>query len=188
MSTNLKTATIPTAESWTIDTVHSSIGFRVRHMVISKVNGRFTRWSGTLVLDGENLAGSRVDVTIDAASVDTHEPQRDAHLRSADFFDAETFPTLEFRSRRVERKGEDRYRVSGDLTIHGVTREVVLEVEEGGRVRDPWGNERIGFLAKTTIDRRDFGLTWNQVLEAGGLAVSEKVEIEIEVEAVKQAS
>ena len=187
MNGNLKTATIPTAtERWTIDPVHSSVGFRVRHLVISRVNGRFTQWSGTLELGGIDLADSKVDIAIDAASIDTHEAQRDAHLRSADFFDVERFPTLNFRSRRVEPAGEDRYRIVGDLTIHGVTREVVLEAEDGGRARDPWGGERVGFLARTTIDRRDFGLTWNQAIETGGFVVGDKVEIEIEVEAVKQ--
>lgn len=187
MNATLKTATIPAVETWAIDTAHSSVGFKVRHLVISKVHGRFTRWNGTLVLGGPDLADSKVEITIDATSIDTSEPQRDAHLRSADFFDVETFPTLEFRSRKVEGTDEDRYRVTGDLTIHGVTREVVLNVEEGGRLRDPWGKERAAFLATTTINRGDYGLTWNQALEAGGVMVSDKVEIEIELEATKAA-
>src|SRR5262245_13740799 len=187
MNATTKTATLPTTpERWSFDPVHSTVGFRVRHLVISKVTGRFPRWTGTLELGGVDLADSKVDITIDASSIDTHEPQRDAHLRSADFFDAERFPTIEFRSRRVESAGEDRYRIVGDLTIHGVTREVVLEAEEGGRARDPWGGERVGFTARTAIDRREFGLTWNQALEAGGVVVGDKVEIEIEIEAVKQ--
>jgi polyisoprenoid-binding protein YceI len=186
-TTKLKTATIPAVESWTIDNAHSRVGFHVRHFVISKVHGLFTRWNGTLVLGGPDLADSKVEISIDAASIDTGEPQRDAHLKSADFFDAERFPTLDFRSRKVESAGEDRYRVTGDLTIHGVTREVTLDVEEGGRLRDTWGKERVAFLVKTTIDRRDYGLTWNVALETGGVMVSEKVEIEIEIEATKAA-
>lgn len=187
MSATLKTASLPTTpERWSFDPVHSSVGFRVRHLVISKVTGRFTQWNGTLELGGADLVDSKVGITIDTSSIDTHEPQRDAHLRSADFFDVERFPTIEFRSRRVEPAGEDRHRIVGDLTIHGVTREVALETEEGGRTRDPWGGERIGFTARTAIDRREFGLTWNQALEAGGFVVGDKVEIEIEIEAVKQ--
>lgn len=187
MNAKLKTLTVPAVESWTFDPMHSNVGFTVRHLVITKVHGRFTQWAGALTLGGADYADSKVDFTIDATSVDTHEPQRDAHLRSGDFFDVEKFPTIEFHSRKVVGAGEDRYRVIGDLTIHGVTREVVLNVEETGRLTDPWGKERIGFQAKTTIDRRDYGLTWNQALEAGGVVVSEKVEIELEIEAVKAA-
>lgn len=186
MSTALSTATA--LESWDLDTTHSSIGFRVRHMVISKVNGRFTRWSGSLLLGGEDLADSKLDIAIDVASIDTGEAQRDGHLRSPDFFDVERFPHMTFRSTRVEAVGGERYRVTGDLTIHGVTREVVLDAEFGGRAMDPWGGERAGFTARAAIDRRDFGLTWNQALEAGEVIVGEKVEIELEVEAVKRAA
>ncbi len=181
------TAAPRTQSAWDIDTVHSSVGFTVRHLVISKVRGRFARWSGSLVLDDARPENSRVEARIEAASIDTHEPQRDAHLRSSDFFDTDKHPAIEFRSSRIEQAGEQRYQVAGDLTIAGVTRPVRLEVEALGRAKDPWGGERAGFSARTTIDRRDFGLIWNQALEAGGVVVGEKVEIGIEIEAVKRA-
>jgi len=127
-------------------------------------------------------------VTIDASSIDTGTAQRDDHLRSADFFDVERFPELRFHGKRIEQAGRDHYRVLGDLTIRDVTREVTLDVEYGGRAKDPWGNERAGFLAKASIDRKDFGLQWNQVLEAGGLLVGDRVDIELEVQAVKAAA
>ncbi len=181
------TAVPRTQSAWDIDTVHSSVGFTVRHLVISKVHGRFARWSGSLVLDDARPENSRVEARIEAASIDTHEPQRDAHLRSSDFFDTDKHPAIEFRSSRIEQAGGQRYQVAGDLTIAGVSRPVRLEVEALGRAKDPWGGERAGFSARTTIDRRDFGLIWNQALEAGGVVVGEKVEIGIEIEAVKRA-
>jgi polyisoprenoid-binding protein YceI len=181
------TAAPRTQSAWDIDTVHSSVGFTVRHLVISKVRGRFARWSGSLVLDDARPENSRVEARIEAASIDTHEPQRDAHLRSSDFFDTDKHPAIEFRSSRIEQAGGQRYQVAGDLTIAGVSRPVRLEVEALGRAKDPWGGERAGFSARTTIDRRDFGLIWNQALEAGGVVVGEKVEIGIEIEAVKRA-
>jgi len=171
--------------SWNIDTTHSGINFSIRHMVVSKVRGRFARFSGTLALDEEDLTRSVVEATIDASSIDTGTGQRDDHLRSADFFDVARFPELRFRSTRIERLAEDRYRVAGDLTIRDVTRPVSLEVEYGGRARDPWGNERAGFIARTSLDRKDFGLRWNQALEAGGVLVGDRVDIELEVQAVK---
>lgn len=173
--------------TWTIDTTHSGIHFSIRHMVVSKVRGRFAKYSGTLQLNDEDLARSTVEASIDAASIDTGTPQRDDHLRSADFFDVEKFPELKFRSRDIAKLG-DGYRVTGDLTIRDVTREVSLDVEYGGRTKDPWGNERIGFVAKTSLDRKDFGLGWNQLLEAGGVVVGDRVEIELELEAVKAAA
>ena len=172
---------------WDIDVSHSAIHFWVRHMVISKVHGRFARWSGAIELDEQDLGRSSVAVRIDAASIDTQVADRDAHLRSADFLDAARFPELAFTSRKVERDGND-LRVTGDLTLHGVTREVVLQAEYAGTGKDPWGNERAGFSAKATLDRRDFGLVWNAALETGGLLVGEKVEIAIELEAVKRAA
>jgi polyisoprenoid-binding protein YceI len=174
--------------TWSIDTGHSAVRFGVRHMMFTKTRGRFTRWDGELRLDPANLPSSSVEVTIDAASIDTGDPQRDGHLRSADFLDAETFPTLTFRSTKVEDLGEGKLRVSGELTIRGVTRPVVLDTEYAGRVKDPWGNDRAGFAARTAIDRTDFGLRWNQALETGGLLVGNKVEIELELEAVAAAA
>jgi polyisoprenoid-binding protein YceI len=172
---------------WNIDLAHSAVTFAVKHMVISKVRGRFAKFSGTLLLDEKDLTRSSVDVHIDAASIDTGVADRDAHLRSPDFLDVAKYPELTFKSKRVERVGGDRYRVVGDLAIHGTTREVPLEVEAGGAGKDPWGNERAGYSARVQIDRKDFGLQWNQVLEAGGVLVGERIDIEIEVEAVKAA-
>jgi polyisoprenoid-binding protein YceI len=171
--------------SYSIDTAHSSINFAVRHMVVAKTRGRFTKFSGTFAFDAADPSKSTVSVAIDAASIDTHEPQRDGHLRSPDFLDVENHKEITFHSKRVEGSG-DELRVTGDLTIRGVTREVTLAVEHhGGGGKDPWGNEKIGFSAKTSINRKDFGLTWNQVLETGGVLVGEKIEIEIDVEANK---
>jgi len=170
---------------WNLDTAHSSVNFSIRHMVVSKVRGRFAKFSGTVNLDDSDLTRSRVEATIDASSIDTGTPQRDAHLRSPDFFDVERFPELRFRSTRIEKVEDDRYRVVGSLTIRDVTREVTLDVEHGGRAKDPWGNERVGFVARAVLDRKNFGLEWNQVLEAGGVLVGDRVDIELDVQAVK---
>ena len=176
------------AATWTIDTGHSAIHFGVRHMMFTKTRGRFIRWSGVLLLDPSNHESSSVEITIDAGSIDTGDAQRDAHLRSPDFLEVEKYPTIGFKSTKIEDLGEGKLRVLGDLTIHGVTRPVVLETEHAGRVKDPWGNDRSGYTARTAIDRTDFGLRWNMPLEAGGLVVGNKVEIELEVEAVAAAA
>ena len=173
---------------WNIDAAHSGINFSIRHMVFSKVRGRFGTYAGTIELDDGDFTRSRVAATIDAASIDTGTAQRDAHLKSPDFFDVEKYPQLRFRSTRIEEVDADRYRVIGELTIRDVTREVTLDVEVGGKGKDPWGNERFGFIAKTAIDRKDFGLQWNQVLEAGGVLVGDRVDIELDVQAVKAAA
>jgi polyisoprenoid-binding protein YceI len=158
-------------------------------MVVSKVRGRFGKFSGVLNLDEGDITRSLVQATIDVSSIETGTAQRDAHLRSPDFFDAEKYPELRFKSTRVEKIEGDRYRVAGALTIRDVTREVSLDVEYGGQAKDPWGNERVGFIAKGAIDRKDFGLAWNQALEAGGVLVGDRVDIELEVQGVKvQAS
>ena len=175
----------PASHRWEIDTTHSDVQFTVRHMVVTKVRGRFTRWAGSIELDEKDLARSSVKVRIEAGSIETGLADRDAHLRSADFLDVARYPHLEFRSTGIERVDEERYRIHGDLNIRGVTHPVTLEAEMGGIKADPWGSLRAGFSARTRIDRRDFGLTWNQVLEAGGLLVGEKVDIELEVEAVR---
>jgi polyisoprenoid-binding protein YceI len=172
---------------WDIDVGHSAIHFWVRHMVISKVHGRFAKWAGKIQLDEGDLTRSSLDVRIDAASIDTQVGDRDAHLRSADFLDAAKHPEITFRSSRIEKAG-DGYRVVGDLSLHGVVREVALEAEFAGTGKDPWGNERAGFSAKAALDRRDFGLVWNAALETGGVLVGEKIEISIELEAVKQVA
>ena len=177
-----------TTSNWNLDTVHSGINFTVRHMVVSKVRGRFAKFSGSVALDENDLTRSVVEATIDASSIDTGTAQRDDHLRSADFFDAERFPEIRFRSTRIEQLDGDRYRLTGELTIRDVTRSIALEAEYGGRGKDPWGNERVGFTAKGTLDRKDFGLKWNQALETGGVLVSDRVEIELEVQAVRAAA
>ncbi len=174
--------------TWNIDTAHSGIHFVVRHMVFAKVRGRFASWRGTLKLDPADLMRSSVDVEIDAESIDTGVADRDNHLRSPDFFDVENTPKLKFASTRVEHVGGDRYRIHGDLTIRDVTRPVVLDTEYGGLGKDPWGNLRAAFTAKTSVNRTDFGLTWNQLIEAGGVLVGERVDIELEVQAVAPAA
>jgi polyisoprenoid-binding protein YceI len=174
-------------ERWNLDAAHSGVHFTVRHMVFSKVRGAFTRFGGTLELDEQVLAASSVSVQIEAASIDTREAQRDAHLRSADFFDVEKYPELRFQSTKVEKSGEKRLRITGELTIHGVTREVVLDAQYLGKGKDPWGNPRVAFTASTSVDRKDYGLRWNQLLEAGGVLVGEKIEIELEVQAIPAA-
>jgi len=174
-------------ERWEIDSGHSGVHFSVRHMVVAKVRGKFSRWSGVLrAADGDEARAS-VEVVIDASSIDTGVADRDAHLKSPDFLDVAHHPEITFKAERSETLAPERLRVVGDLTIRGVTRPVVLDVEYAGRTKDPWGHERAGFTAKTSIDRKDFGLTWNQLLEAGGVMVGDRVDIEIEVEAVKQA-
>lgn len=174
--------------TWKIDPSHSGIHFTVRHMVVSKVRGTFERWEGSIELDEANPSASKVTVHIEPASITTHEPQRDTHLRSPDFFDVEKYPALTFVSTRVEKVGDNGYRVTGDLTLRGVTKRVVLDVEALGTGKDPYGNERIGFQAETSINRKDFGLNWNQVLEAGGVLVGDKVEISLDVQAVRVES
>jgi polyisoprenoid-binding protein YceI len=172
-------------QRWNIDTSHSSIQFSVRHMVISKVRGAFDRWQGVVDFDRDNPAASKASVSIETASIATRDPKRDEHLRSPDFFDAEKYPAIVFESTGLEKVGGDKYRVLGKLTIHGVTRDVELDAEYLGGGKDPWGNERIGFQARTSLNRKDFGLSWNQTLEAGGVLVGELIEISLDVQAVK---
>jgi len=175
------------ATPWNIDVSHSAIAFSVRHMVIAKVHGRFARWSGAVTFDPKDPASAAVAVRIEAASIDTQVADRDTHLRSPDFLDVEKFPEIAFTSRSVAKSGEG-WAVAGDLTLHGVTRPVTLAAEFAGTGKDPWGNQRAGFSAKVTLDRKDFGLVWNAALEAGGVLVGEKVEIAIELEAIQQAA
>lgn len=170
--------------TYTVDHQHSDVGFGVRHMVFAKVRGHFTKWTADFAFDPADVAQSSVKVEIDVASIDTREPQRDGHLKSPDFLDAEKYPKIVYKSTKVEKAGEKKYAVAGDLTIRGVTRPVRLEVEELGGGKDPWGNQRIAFEAKARIDRGDFGLKWNQALETGGVLVGEHVDIEIDVEAI----
>lgn len=175
---------LPATGTWEIDTAHSGVSFTVRHMVVGKTRGRFGTFSGAIEIR-EVPEQSSVAVSIDAASVDTRAADRDEHLRSPDFFDVANHPTLEFRSRSVEPSGVD-WKVTGDLTIRGVTRPVVLDVEYIGAATDPWGNERAAFSASTEIDREAFGLLWNQALETGGVLVGKRAKVEIDVEAVRR--
>jgi polyisoprenoid-binding protein YceI len=172
-------------ENWNIDVVHSTVGFTVRHLMVSKVHGYFTKWNGKLAFDDQNPSASHAEAQIEIASVDTREPQRDGHLRTGDFFEAEKYPHMTFKSTAVERVSAEKFKVTGDLTLRGVTKPVVLDVEYNGRSKHPQMGERVGFSANTSINRKDFGVSYNQVLEAGGFAISEKVEIHIEIEATK---
>ena len=182
----MSVATAPALTTWTIDPAHTTVEFAVKHLMITTVKGRFTGVSGSVRTDEGSAAKGEADVVIDAASLDTREPQRDAHLRSADFFDVEKFPTLTFRSTRLFDLSAGAFKLAGQLTIHGVTREVVLDVTSEGRTKDPWGGERAGFTATTRINRSDFGLRWNQALETGGLLVGEEVKISLDVQLVRQ--
>jgi len=168
--------------TWNIDTAHSSAQFSVRHMMVATVRGEFTSTKGTARWDGKNLATAVVEATIDAATISTREPKRDAHLRSADFFDVERYPTLTFKSAKVEPIGPGKLRMTGDLTIRGVTRSVVFDVEGPTEaIKDNRGNQRVGASATATINRKDFGLTWNAALETGGVVVSDEVKIILDV-------
>lgn len=172
--------------SWKIDPAHSEIQLSVRHMMISKVRGRFESFGGEVNFNEENPAASSVEVTIDAASISTRDAGRDGHLKSADFLNVEEFPVLRFKSNRVEVVGEKKGRIYGELTIRDVSREVVLDAEYTGQAKSPWGTTSAGFSATTSFDRKDWGLGWNQALETGGILVGDKVDVSIELELVKQ--
>ena len=180
--------TTTTLTTWKIDPAHSHAEFAIRHLMISTVKGRFGVVNGSVVTDESDPTRAKVEVAIDVNSIDTHEAQRDAHLKSAEFFDTEKYPTIDFRSTRITDVASDNseFKLIGELTIHGVTREVSLQVTSEGRGKDPWGGERAGFSAHTKIKRSEFGLTWNQVLETGGFVVGDEVKITVDVELVKQ--
>ena len=183
----MSTATpTPGLTTWKIDPAHSHVEFAVKHLMISTVKGRFGAVEGTVRTDESNPTKAEVDVTIDAGSIDTREAQRDTHLKSADFFDVEKFPTITFRGNRVTGATGDRFTLTGALTIHGVTRDVTLDATSEGRGKDPWGGDRAGYSATTKVKRSEFGLVWNQVLEAGGIAVGDEIKISLDVELVKQ--
>lgn len=182
----LEGLTIPTPGTFRLDPTHSQVGFVVRHMKVAKVRGRFQDYTGSIQI-GEEPTDTRVEVTVKTESVDTREEARDAHLRSADFFESEVHAEMSFVSTKVEHLGGNEFELTGDLTIKGVTKPVVLHVEFDGVIQDPYGNQRIGFSASGEIDRYDYGLNWNAAIEAGGLVVSRKVTLEIEVEAIRSA-
>jgi polyisoprenoid-binding protein YceI len=184
MSTS--TITLPKVGTWVIDPSHSAIDFVAKHLVVSKVRGQFTSFSGTIEV-AEPIEASTVDVTIDAASISTNDEQRDGHVKSGDFLDVETHPTLTFRSTAAHRRRGDDWTIPGELTIRDVTRPVELVVEYLGVFTDPWGNEKAAFTATTEIDREAFGITWNQALETGGVLVGKTVKVEIDVQLAQQA-
>ncbi|CAN5721700.1 YceI family protein [soil metagenome] len=169
------------AGTWNIDLAHSSAGFSVRHMMVSKVRGQFSAFDGAIVVADDPLA-STVEATIEVESIDTRDPKRDAHLRSPDFFDAENYPQITFRSTGLETDGDD-VKLNGDLTIKGVTRPITLAVEVGGVLQDPWGLTRAGFTASGTLNRSEFGLEWNAALETGGVVIGDKVTLDLDIEA-----
>jgi polyisoprenoid-binding protein YceI len=182
--------TIPLREltgSYTIDPTHSRIGFWARHAMVTKVRGAFNEFEGTAYLDGDDPTRSSASVTIQTVSIDTRNQERDGHLRTNDFLDAPNHPTITFVSTAVQRLTDDTYRLTGDLTIKGTSRSLDIDLEYQGAARDPFGNLRVGFEGSTTISRKDFGMTWNATLETGGVLVGDKVTIEIEVSAVKDA-
>jgi len=181
-----QTTTTAATTTWNIDPAHSVAEFKVKHMMISNVKGRFAVLNGVLNLDQDDVTNSSVEASLDATSVNTHEAQRDSHLKSADFFDVERFPTLSFKSTRVKSAGDGELAVTGDLTIHGVTRSVTFNVEgPSAQHKDPWGNTRIGLSATAKIHRKDFGLTWNAALETGGILVGDEVTITLEAQFLK---
>ncbi|MGC2472700.1 MAG: YceI family protein [Candidatus Sulfotelmatobacter sp.] len=180
------TAPAATTSTWNIDSVHSSAQFKVKHMMISNVKGEFTTITGSLKYDGKNIANSYVEASIDATAINTRDAQRDAHLKSPDFFDVEKFLALTFKSTSISKKADGELAVAGELTIHGVTRPVVFEVEGPSvPMKDPWGNTRLGLSASTHISRKDFGLTWNSTLETGGILVGDEVAISLDVQFIK---
>jgi len=175
------------ASTWTIDPDHSNIGFKVRHLMVSNVKGSFEKHTGTVEINDKDITKSRVEVAIDTNSINTNVQKRDEHLRSADFFDVVKFPSMNFVSKKIVKAGKDKLKVTGDLTLHGVTREVVLEVEGPSQEsKDPWGNIRRGATASTKINRKDFGLVWNKALETGGVAVGEEITITLEIEMIRK--
>jgi polyisoprenoid-binding protein YceI len=180
----------PAATStWQIDPAHSSAQFSIRHLAISTVHGGFSKVNGTIAFDDKDVSKSSVDVTIDVSTVDTREPQRDNDLRSAKFFDVANYPTMAFKSKKVEQTGAGKLKVTGDLTIHGVTKEVVLDVDgPTAPIKDPWGNQRVAVSATTKINRLDFGVKWNKALDNGGMMLADEVSINIDVEMFQPAA
>lgn len=175
------------AQKWEFDKAHSTIGFSVRHMVISKTIGRFEDYSGNVFFDGKNFVKGKVEITIQIASINTENQKRDDHLRSADFFNTEKFPIMTFISKKVISEGDDKFKIIGDLTIKNITKEVVLDVEFHGVVTDPWGNTKAGLAAHTTINRQDFHVAWDNKLQDGSLIVGNDVDINLEIELAKVA-
>jgi polyisoprenoid-binding protein YceI len=186
MSTTIPTTTVIPTGTWSVDPAHSKVGFAVKHMGIATVRGEFTEFEGTLEV-GQDLSSAKVYGTVKTASVDTNESQRDAHLRSPDFFDAEQYPELRFESTSIEALDDEEFRIAGRLTIHGVTNDVVLHADVQGTDVDPWGNERVGLEVTGQLSRGDYDMKFNQVLGSGNMLVADKVKLELDISAVKQA-
>lgn len=176
---------VASASSWSIDPDHSTVGFKARHLMVSNVKGNFGKYTGTVDLNEKDISKSHVQVTIDTTSINTNVQKRDDHLKSADFFDVAAFPTMTFVSKKITRAGKNKLKVTGDLTLHGVTRQVTLDMEALSKEsKDPWGNIRRGTTASTTINRKDFGLAWNKALETGGVMVGDNITITLDIEMI----
>ncbi|HEV7206867.1 MAG TPA: YceI family protein [Jatrophihabitans sp.] len=187
MTTTTSTEFSTLTGTYTLDPSHSRVGFVARHAMVTKVRGSFNEFDGTATIDGANPSNSAVQVTIQVASIDTRNQQRDDHLRTNDFLDAEKYPTITFASTSISHDGGNDFEVTGDLTIRGVTKSVTLPLEFQGSATDPFGNARVGFEGSLVINRKDWGVTWNAALEAGGVLVSEKITLEFEISAIKSA-
>lgn len=181
----LFSAVLAQADTWNVDPVHSSVGFSVRHMVLAKVRGNFTDFSGAITFDGKDISTGSVEFTIQTASVDTDDEERDGHLKSDDFFNAEKYPTMSFKSKSVTVGENGKFTMTGDFTIRETTKEVTFDCEFYGVVNDPWGNTKAGFSASTTINRQEYGLKFNSTLETGGLVVGNDIEIVLDLEVAK---
>ncbi len=173
-------------QSWNIDGVHSKIRFSARHMVISEVEGQFNKFDFSFSIEGDDLTTSQIELTIDANSVDTRNNDRDNHLRSSDFFDVKKYPEIKFKSSSVKKVNDEKYKLTGDLTIKDITKPVELDVTYGGQIKDPWGNTRAGFNVKGSLNRFDYGLKWNNLIETGGAVVGKTINISCDIEVVKQ--
>lgn len=184
--TQLIAPDIAIAETYEIDTSHSRVGFKIRHLAISNVLGNFKDFSGVISYDPKDIAKSNVSVSIKSKSIDTDNKKRDDHLKNKDFFDVTKFPAISYKSKSVEKIDDKHFKVNGELTIRDTTKEVPLNVEFLGAAKDPWGNERVAFTATSKINRKDFGIKWNKLLEAGGLVVGDNVKIEIDIEGIKK--
>ena len=185
LSLNLALGGEVRASTWEIDSSHTTAGFKVRHLMISNVKGEFTGVTGTVIVDDKDVLKSKVEVSMDTASISTGNTKRDDHLKTADFFDAKTFPKVTFKSTKIEKAG-DKLALTGDLTLHGVTKPVTLTAELTSEIKDPWGNTRRGVTASGKVNRKDFGLTWNKTLDGGGVAVGDEVQLNIEAELTKK--
>ena len=184
----LLTTTLTFAQTtWTFDKSHSKVGFSVTHLIISEAEGNFKSFDGTVETNGDDFSGAKVEFTVDTKSIDTDNEQRDNHLRNDDFFNSEKFPKMTFKSKSFKKVGDKKYKLVGDLTIRDVTKEVALDVKHNGTVKDPWGNTKAGFKITGEINRFDYGLKWNALMEAGGAVVGEDVSLEIDVELAKKS-